>query len=634
MWLKQQAMKKIITIIFLTFMFFSAIAQTQIQGNMSMAQLAVKYYSEGEYDKAAPLFKDILKNSVSRSYYKYYLTCLFSLKQFSEAEKSIKDEMKAKHYPEYELLINYGYLLKLQDNVKEAENKYNQALRSIPANNIDYTAAAGAFTQWKEYEYAKKTYLLGREKIQGEPFAYELARINYTLRDYESMMQYYLDYLKTDENLLPQVESSIASAMALDIDNEMKVTLRTMVLKRMQAEPDLLAYSRLFIWFLIQEQNFPGALRQSIALDKRVGKEDASIMNLAMIASNNHDYDVAREGYEYLMSKGQNTPLYYQSYILNLQMLYRKYEEEGFSNLQQGQELAEKFKGAFAFMNYSPASYPLVKYYAHLLAFSLRKPEEAIAELKKGIGIRGITQTEIGDLKTEMADIYVYSGDPWEATLVYSQVIEENKDNPLGDAVKLKKAKLSYYLGSFSWAQAQLDVIKASTSKLTSNDAFELSLLISSNLDLDTTSLPLEMFARADFYFFRNEDSLALAVLDSIETTYPYNTLVDDILFRRATIRINNGQYENAVADLQKVVSDFSYESLADDALFLLGEVYGNYLKNKEKAMEAFSGLMTSYPGSIYVVDARKRYRELRGDKATDEYPADKESQFFNTNGL
>jgi tetratricopeptide (TPR) repeat protein len=399
----------------------------------------------------------------------------------------------------------------------------------------------------------------------------------------------------------------------------------------MQADPDLIAYSRLYIWFLLQEQNFPAALRQSIALDKRVGNEDPSIMNLAFIASNNHDYDVAREGYEYLMGKGQNSPLYYQCYILNLQMMYRKYEEEGFSNLQDGQVLAEKFRGAFEFMKYSPASYPLVKYFAHLLAFSLHQPEEAIAELKKGTEIRGISLIEIGELKTEMADIYVYAGDPWEATLIYSQVIEENKDNALGDAAKLKKAKLSYYLGSFSWAQAQLDVIKASTSKLTSNDAFELSLLISSNLDLDTTSLPLEMFARADFYFFRNQDSLALTVLDSIEAQFPYNTLVDDILFRRATIQINNGRYDEAVADLQKVVSDFSFESLADDAMFLLGDVYQNYLKNKEKAMETYTQLMVSFPGSIYVVDARKRYRELRGDKPTDDLPnPDRETQMFN----
>ena len=75
---------------------------------------------------------------------------------------------------------------------------------------------------------------------------------------------------------------------------------------------------------------------------------------------------------------------------------------------------------------------------------------------------------------------------PWEAMLIYSQVIEENKTNSLGDEVKLKKARLGYYMGNFSWAKAQLDVLKASTSKLTANDAMELSMMIGNNLNLDT----------------------------------------------------------------------------------------------------------------------------------------------------
>lgn len=104
-------------------------------------------------------------------------------------------------------------------------------------------------------------------------------------------------------------------------------------------------------------------------------------------------------------------------------------------------------------------------------------------------------------LKTEMADIYIYAGDPWEATLLYSQVIESNKNNLLGDEVKLKKAMLGYYMGNFGWAKAQLDVLKASTSKFTANDAMELSMLIGNNLNLDTTAAPLQMFARADLLF-------------------------------------------------------------------------------------------------------------------------------------
>lgn len=618
----KRIMKKLLSIIFITFLVYGVGVQAQNPSrSQTTIQLAVKYYSEKNFEKAAPLLKDFLKTAGSKAYFKYYLTCLFELKQYEEAEKTIKAELKGKKYPASELYIHYGYLYKIQGRLEEAGDKYNRAIQSISGNRVDFLSAANTFTQWGEYEYAKKTYLLLREKLPGEQISYELARVYYTLRDYGRMMEEYLDYLKADENVLPQIQSTIGSAMVLDFDNELKGKFRMMVLKRMQAEPGTLVFNRLYIWFLLQEQNFPAALRQSIALDKRVGNEDAPISNLAAVAANNRNYEDAQSAYEYLMSKGESSPFYLQSYILNLQLLYTIFEERGSKNREEAMALAKRFKAGLEYLKYTPISSGIVKEYAHLLAFSLGQTEAAIEELKRGIAIRGLEPVEVGELKTEMADIYVYANDPWEATLIYSQVIEENKSNPLGDEVKLKKAKLSYYLCNFSWAQAQLDVIKASTSKLTSNDAFELSLLIGSNLNLDTTSIPLEMFARADLLFFRNEDSLALAVIDSVENLYPSHTLVDDILYRKAKIRINGRQYNEAAADLQKIVDDFSYESLADDALFLLAEIYQKYLNDAEKAKELYSQMLVSFPGSIYVVDSRKRFRELRGDKPEEELP-------------
>ena len=183
-------------------------------------------------------------------------------------------------------------------------------------------------------------------------------------------------------------------------------------------------------------------------------------------------------------------------------------------------------------------------------------------------------------LKTELADVYVYANDPWEATLLYSQVIDANKDNSLGDEVKLKKARLGYYLGNFSWAKAQLDVLKASTSKLTANDAMELSMLISNNLDLDTTAVPLQMFSRADLLFFRNKDSLAMATLDSIQEIYPYHSLVDDILFRKSKIaNRTSGIMNRPPKYLEQIKSDFTYDLLGDDAQFALAELYNYHLK-------------------------------------------------------
>jgi hypothetical protein len=42
--------------------------------------------------------------------------------------------------------------------------------------------------------------------------------------------------------------------------------------------------------------------------------------------------------------------------------------------------------------------------------------------------------------------------------------------------------------------------------------------------------------------------------------------------------------------------------------------LYENKLKDPAKAMELYQDLLTKYPGSLFVVEARKRFRALRGD--------------------
>ena len=51
-----------------------------------------------------------------------------------------------------------------------------------------------------------------------------------------------------------------------------------------------------------------------------------------------------------------------------------------------------------------------------------------------------------------------------------------------------------------------------------------------------------------------------------------------------------------------------------DDAQFKLAELYEYNIKDKEKAKVAYQDVLTKYPGSIYTVEARKRFRQLRGD--------------------
>ena len=592
----------------------------------NMANLANQYYQNKEFGKAAELYEILYSNTKSEGYFNMYFDCLLGIPDFEKAEKAIKKGIRGNSTDSY-WYLQWGLLKKAQGQMAESAKMYEKAISTLSDNPTEYPNLANQFINRREYEYAEKVYLKARSGQNPGMYNYELARVYYYMRNYDQMMGEYMEMMKQKESNLEIVKSNLQSVLSMDNDGEISTQLKTFVLKRIQQEPAQLIYNRLLIWLFIQDKNFVAATRQAIALDKRTGTEDANVFDLANVSASNKYYDEAAKAYDYLISKGKNAEYYKMASQQIMQMKYDRFIDEGVLDVARAKELQNLFGQTFATLGISVKTSALQIEYAHLLAFYLNQPAEAIKTLTDGLTLPGINIQEVSAMKAELSDVYVYSGDLWEAVISYSQVIESNKANLLGDDVKFKKAKLGYYMGNFSWAKAQLDALRASTSKLIANDAMELSLFISENLENDSTATPLKIFARADLHLFRNNFSDALAALDSVSTLYPDNSLVDDVDFRKAGILQKQGKYEEAAALLKTIVTDHSWEMLADDALFQLATIYKNKLNRKQEAMELFKKMLTDYPGSVYVVDARAEYRKMEDSENKTETPVIQEKK-------
>jgi len=520
-----------------------------------------------------------------------------------------------------------GFLKKTQGLMDESTKMYEKAISTLSENPTEYPNLANQFINRREYEYAEKVFVKARTGQNQGLYNYELARIYYYMRSYDRMLNEYLEWIKQTESNLEIVKSNLQSILSTDNDGEISAQLKTYVLKRIQQEPAQLNYTRLLIWLFIQDKNFVAATRQAIALDKRTGKEEANVFDLANVSASNKYYDDAAKAYEYLIGKGKNAEYYNMASQQQMQMNYDRFVEEGVLDLVRARELQSLFNQTFATLGVSAKTSALLIEYAHLLAFYLNQPAEAIKTLTDGLVMSGINAQEISAMKAELSDVYVYSGDLWEAVISYSQVIESNKSTLLADDVKFKKAKLGYYMGNFSWAKAQLDALRASTSKLIANDAMELSLFISENLETDSTAAPLKVFARADLHLFRNNFAQAIAALDSVSAIYPDNSLVDDVDFRKAGILQKQGKFDEAAVILKTIVTNHSWEMLADDALFQLATIYESKLNRKPEAMELFKKMLTDYPASVYVVDARTAYRKMQDAEIKTEAPVIQEKK-------
>ena len=464
-------------------------------------------------------------------------------------------------------------------------------------------------TLWQTYEKAQK---IARD---GYGFHYEMGNLKGAMGDHDGMIESFLDLVRDNSNYIQTVQNSINRNLNVVEDEENADVLRVKLLKRVQENPEVTIYNEMLIWLFIQRKEFSGALVQAKALDKRLMESGWRVMNLGQLAMTNEDYDTAVEAYEYVIGKGAMGDYYVSARIEKLKSLKAKLMSVPGVDEDGMRDLANEYEQTLEEMGKNAATAPMMRELAHIRGFYLNEIDAAIDLLYETIEIPGLFDNTKALCKLELGDILLLKGEIWDAALLYSQVELDYKDDALGHEAKLRNAKISYYTGDFDWAQAQLDVLKASTSKLISNDAIDLSLLITDNYNMDTTTVPMEMFAMAGLLSYQGQYDTAFDKLDSIVDTWPGHSLTDDIFMLKGEIFYNQGEFEKARDMFQNVIDMFFMDINADDALFKLAEMNNYIFDQPELAKEQYNKIIVEFPGSLYVIDARKRFRELRGDE-------------------
>lgn len=615
---------RIIFILLVFFSFLNLTGQPQIDH-----RLAMEYFQDKEYEKASELFLSLFNTNKSSVYFTYYFRCLSSLEAYEEVEKFIRKQIKQN--PEIPLYqVSLGEIYKLQGKGSKAIDEFNDALKRMQSNQSYIIQLANAFLSNNEIAYAEKTYLEGRKLLRGDyTFHFELANVYSAQRDYQKMINEYLELLVFDESFLQSIQNRLWSVVYNNNDESATEILKSLLIQKVQEYPGKTIFSELLIWYYLQEKDFEKAIIQAKALDKRNKEDGFRLISIGETALSNKSYDFALESYGYVIEKGFMNRYYIRAKNSYLSVLYEKVFNSGSFTENQILELETAYIETLDEIGESAETYLLMVELSKIQGFYLSKLESSINRMERALKIPSMKRNDIGKCKIMLADLLLLSGDPWEATIIYTQAEKENENNPIGDEAKYKKAKLAYYQGDFLWAKAKLNVLKASTSKLIANDAFRLSQIITINTELDTIIEPMQIFARGDFLLFQNKDSFAILTYDSITALFPYHSLQDEILFRKGNIYEKNGQFRKAIIYYEKIINEFPYDILGDDALYRFAILCHLRLNEIEKAKESYQKLMINYPGSIYVAESRKQFRFLRGDNINEE-PSQEELFFLN----
>ncbi|WP_448701162.1 tetratricopeptide repeat protein [Mucilaginibacter sp. AW1-3] len=572
-------------------------------------RLAGQYSMNGEMQKAADIYQKLYKQN-NENYFQLYFNSLISLKKFNEAE-SITKKMLKQHPQSYQYTIALGRIYREMGNQEKADGIYEDLLKAMPGDQNAVNDIASQFYQAENLDYAIKAFVQGRKVLHNEQlFVNELISLYRFKHDKVNMVNEYLNLLQVSPEYIMQAKSVLASQFDGAADYNM---LKMALLKLIQQYPQQTVFADMLTWQYLQQKQFNMAMNQALALNRRLNDGGNSILELSQTLVSNQAYDEAIRGYEYIIAKGKDGDLYVNAKIelintKSLKITSGKYEQADLTDLEKDylnllSEFGRNQGTAFAMQKL-----------AKLQAFKLHKFADAQKILEETIAIPGLRPGLLADCKLDLGDVYLLNNKPWDASLTYMQVQSDQQGSPLAQEANYRNAKLAYYTGDFAYAKGQLDILKAATSQLIANDALNLSLLISDHTVFDSTGNALKMYARADLAIFKEDADKAVITLDSIDKVYPKNDLIYDILMAKARILIQKKEYQLAIAPLKKIAEEGKTDLWADDAVFMLGDIYENHLDDKASAQAWYQKIITDYPSSLWINDARKRFRILRGD--------------------
>lgn len=574
------------------------------------ATLADEYYKAGEFDKASVEYAKLLKSEVTWERLTHYISSLQKLNKMDEANRYLKKQQRSDDANKSYYAILAGQLAAQQGDTVLAKTNFTEAIQVSRTAIPKLEKIATAFNELGETKWSIRALETARE-VSKDPIAYSEELM--TLYKVSGQTEKAIDEIIATSKQ-PSKKEVVLAALQGFINTKEEALVEKALYSRIQQDPNELAYNELLIWFFVQKQKFSRALLQEKATDKRLKLNGSRVYDLGMLAMNNKEYKVAAEAFEYITTTYPQGQLYPFARRLVINAREEQVKNTYPVDKLEIRKLIADYQRMLQEIGTNVKTLEALRSTANLYGNYLDSKDTALSVLDLAIDLGKTDKNFVDRCKLDKGDIYLLKGEPWESTLLYSQVEKSQKEELLGYEAKLKNAKLQYYSGNFAVAKDLLDILKLATSREIANDAEQLSLLIIDNTGLDSTEDAMRWYASIDLMLFQNKTDEAIAALNKMITKYADHTIADEVLWLRANTYLKQGKPAEALEDLKQISAKYPNDILGDDAMFTQGKIYEERLKDKQAAMEAYQKVLTQYPGSIYGAEARKRYRLLRGD--------------------
>ena len=570
-------------------------------------QKAQSLFSKGDYDKAVQIYEKLPSNKLPR-FYSSYLYSLNALSKYKEARK-VAQKMYLRDKNNLRYLSDVIIFERKNDNKSQANKNLNILIKELKSSPSQALTISNNFNRNEMYDFAIKVLDATENENNRSNYLIQRAENYSSLQDYEKMITCLLNLLEYNASRELYVRNKFQKTIYnFGIKNEnFNESLKKLLISYSNKNSKNPIYSDLLVWYFIQNKNYEMAYRQSVSMDLKFGDYDFTLLDIASLFQQEKKSMQANKVYNYIISKNKKDKFFYQAHAQKINLAFIS------DNQQLIKEVRENYDNYELDFPLNKSTINFYSAYAKFQALYNNDYESSEKIFLKILNLDNIKdEVDMAEAKLNYSDILVYDGRIWEALIYYSQVEKKFKENPIGHKAKLKIAKVYYYNGDFEVAQAQLDVLKRSTSKLISNDAIDLSLLITDNLSLDTTDKVMRMYAKAELLSYQRKYIEALSLYDSLINKYQFHSLVDEALFEKYKIYYGLEDFDNCIFALNKILEYSFNDILADDATYFLAKIYDEKINDINLALFNYNIIIEKFQGSIYYDFSRKKIRSIQ----------------------
>lgn len=567
----------------------------------------MNYVEQGEYEKAKSIYKKLHKKNSRKQDYLLGLGDVYTqLEEFDKAQKLYENYLdKPGTFPN--IMVELGHIHQIQQDSLQAKVWYEKAIEIVKERSAFAYTTGRAFQQHNLLDYAIETYEIANAEKPRINYSIELARLYGETGDQKLMFENYLSIIEESQKYFEVIQRNLSEYINTDPQNENNLILKRLLLQKLQQKPIIL-YNQILSWVFVQEESYNSSFAQERAIFKRTQFKDyGRLFDLADVTTEAKVYDTAGDIYDFIIEESQNIEIKLEAVEHQMQIKLLRKDEPS--------DITKEFLKHFDTYGNNAETLGLQLLYAEFLAFNLNQWEKANQLLESALKIE---TNRFMEAKVQMllADILVAQEQYNQALIKYSLVSKQVKNTPLAQQAKYKTAMASYYKGDFSWALTQLDVLKKATTQTIANDALEMAMFIKQGKsDVDSTQQALKNIAKADLMVYQSKPDEALVQLDSLINDSDNFHIIDQALYKKAEVLEKLGKYQQAAAQYKQIIDQHPESIVTDNALFKLSNLQIDVLGTPEEAQQNLEFLIFNHQDSIFFVEARKLYRQLRKEQ-------------------